>query len=229
MSEADHLAWARARVARLLAVGPGERVIAPIVMSRDHVAAVGGTSARLASDADRALLRAWREVADALLVGPGTLMAERYGASLVGEDARRRRAERGQPPLPPVLTLDRTGSLDLDLALRARDPLRLVVYARTARDDPRAEWVELAEPTLDRVLDAARAPVVVLEAGPRLLGAALAAGVVTDLSLTIAPLTIGDGPRYSPSLWADAPIVEPDEIGGDLFRHHLIRATRRRA
>ncbi len=225
----DRLPWARERVARLLARGEGDRVVAVLVMSRDGVAAVEGTSARLASAADRALLRAWREVADALLVGTGTLMAEKYGASLVGEEARALRVERGQPALPPVLTLDRTGSLDLDLALRARTPLPLTVYAREARDDPRVAWVELAEPTLAALLDHARARVVVLEAGPRLLAAALAAGLVTDLSLTIAPVTIGGGPRYDPSLWAGAPVVDAEEVDGNVFRHHLIRASGRRA
>lgn len=224
MAEADHLVWARARVARLLARGPAERLIAVAVMSLDHVAAVAGTSARLASDADRALLRAWREAADALLVGTGTLMAERYGASLVSEDARAARAARGQPPLPPVLTLDRSGSLDLDLALRAKRPLPVIVYTAAARDDPRVQWVELAEPTLQGVLEHARsalgAPVVLLEAGPRLLGAAFEAGLVTDLSLTIAPVTIGHGPRYAPAAWGDR-VVEPDEIDGSLFRHHV--------
>ena len=212
----EHLAWARARVARLLDAGPAERVVGVIVMAADGVAAVGGRSAPLSSDRDRALLRAWRESADALLVGPATLAAERYGASLVP----------GRMPPPPVVTVDRSGTLDLDRALRSREPLPLVVYGR-ARGDERATWVDLPSLALPAVLADVRerfgARLVVAEPGPRLLAALLGAGVLTDLSVTVASSVVGDGPRF---VLPDLPPADVEAFAGERFAHYSVRAPR---
>ncbi len=103
-------------------------MVAVLVSSLDGFVALDGRSRALSSDQDRALVGAWREAADALLVGPPTLAAEVYGGGLFPPHARARRTAVGASPLPPIITVDRSGSLDVDLALRAREPLELIAY-----------------------------------------------------------------------------------------------------
>jgi len=231
----DYMDWARERVRVALTHGAPERVVGVFVVSIDLVAAVEGRTAALTSEADRALLRAWRETADALLVGTGTLTAELYAGSMMPEQARQTRVRRGQRRVPPILTIDRTGTLDLDAALRGDDPPPLVIYTGRgqARVDKRADWVELSDPTVSRVLSHARelldARVVVLEGGPLLMRAALEEGAITDLSLTLTPRYIGSGPRLLAPRWEKAPVIEPlrpETVDDHVFIHYLIAPIR---
>jgi riboflavin biosynthesis pyrimidine reductase len=200
MAIADRMDWAHERVAKALAQGPNERVVAVLISSLDHVAAIDGRSVGLTSDADRALVRAWREVADLLLVGSRTLEAELYSGAILDEVARNRRVEEGRSSLPPVVTIDRSHTLDVDLALRGDDHPRLIVYvtSEVEHQDPRADWVVLPDAAIVEVLRDARdrlgARVIVAEGGPRLIRSAFEEELVTDLSLTIAPLHVGKGP-----------------------------------
>ena len=68
------LEWARDRVRRALEAGPAQRLVLVAVASLDFAASIEGRSRRLSSAADRALMFAWREVADVLLVGSHTIV-----------------------------------------------------------------------------------------------------------------------------------------------------------
>ena len=233
MATTNHGEWARSRVSKVLSQGPSERVVAVLVGSVDLVAAIDGRSIGLTSEADRALVRAWREAADVLLVGTRTLEAELYSGSIVSADGRRRRASEGKPPLPPILTIDRSGTLELDLALRGEAPPPVSVYVppKAARDDGRVTWIELARLEISDVLSDARdrfdARLVVAEGGPRLLRSAFDEGVVTDLSLTVAPLLVGDGPRLFGAREEPphSELLPAEVIDGYVFAHWIMSPT----
>src|SRR3954464_4979531 len=72
-------------------------VAAVMIASADGRAAIAGSSAPLGHPADTALLRELPAAVDAILVGPGTLRAERY-ANLLDDAQRERRAARGLEP-----------------------------------------------------------------------------------------------------------------------------------
>ncbi len=195
--------WARARVDRVLTMGPAQRLVAVAVMSLDNVLSIDGRSAELSSEPDRALIGAWREAADALLVGAPTLSAEVYGGGLFPDEARARRRARGVASMPPVITIDRSGSLDIDRATRAREPLELIVYVPPgeAGKDLRAEWIEHDDLGLSAVASEVRNrfghQLIVAEPGPQLLHALREERALTDLSLTIAPILADRGPRLA--------------------------------
>ncbi len=205
MPPVDHRAWALQRTRALLADGPAQRVIGVMVASIDGRAAVDGKSGGLSSEADKALLKAWRAQAGALLVGARTLETERYGSLIPDTDSDARLA-RGLPGWPRVLTVSRRLDLDLEAILSTDDALPLTVY--TTADDvgevpgTDTDVVRLADVSPASVLADARrryaCDVVACEGGPRLLAVALAQGVVTDLSLTLAPVILGDGPSLLP-------------------------------
>src|ERR1700712_3863803 len=86
-----------------------------MVATADGRAAVEGRSVALGHPADRALLRELRTAADAILVGTGTLAAERYATPLDAEQQARRVAD-GPPSHPVLVTLSRQLVLPLDAA-----------------------------------------------------------------------------------------------------------------
>jgi riboflavin biosynthesis pyrimidine reductase len=199
---------ARAFVASLgLRAGLGDRarprVVADMVATVDGRAAVAGRSAGLGNDADRALLRELRAEADAILVGTGTLAAERY-ANLLDEAARERRTGEGRPAHPIVATVSRRLDLPVDEAPVFSEPgVPIVAFAEddVAAPSVAADLSVVALPaplSLAAVLEALHARgvrAVLCEGGPSLLRRLVAGGLLDDLCLTVSPLlAAGDAP-----------------------------------
>lgn len=233
MSASDPAAWARRRTEAMLADGPAKRVVAVMVASVDGRAALDGKSGGLSSQEDKALLKAWRTAAGGVLVGARTLETERYG-SLIPDADRDARLAAGREGWPRILTLSRNLDLDLEAMLSTDDALPLTVYTEAAAPDDvpgsDVEVVTLDEVTPGAVVADARArygyDVVACEGGPRLLAAALAQGVVTDLSLTLAPIVVGTGPPLLPpgELTTAVPLrlAAAEALGGSVFAHYRV-------
>jgi riboflavin biosynthesis pyrimidine reductase len=186
------------------------RCVAMMVSTLDGRAAVDGRSVALGHPADRALLRELRTQADAVLVGTNTLRAERY-ATLLDDDQREYRRERGLPEHPLVVTWSRTLDLPLDVPLFAEPATPVAVY--TSSDEAAPEGIEVRR--IGSVADipadlAARGmPAVSCEGGPRLLRELAAAGAIDELLLTLAPLLVaGD----APSILMGPALAEPARL-----------------
>lgn len=182
---------------------PRPRVVAAMVGSADGRATVEGRAGGLGSAADRSMLRELRTAADALLVGPGTLIAEGYATVLDAHQADRRR-ERGHDPEPLVATISRRLPESLEaVPLFAEPETRMLVFTESEDAfEGRGAQVEVerfAAGTLSTAaalerLAARGVRVLVAEGGPTLLHALVAAGLVDDLVLTLAPaLVAGEG------------------------------------
>src|SRR5215218_498053 len=104
------------------------RVVAAMIASADGRATVAGRSVGLGHPADSALLRELRTAVDAILVGTGTLRAERY-AHLIDDPQRERRIARGLEPEPIVATIARSGRVPIDVPLFCEPAARVQVYA----------------------------------------------------------------------------------------------------
>lgn len=173
-----------------------------------------GHSGGLAGDGDFAVFRALRALADAILVGAGTVRAEGYGPHRLRADlTARRRADGREAPAAIVVV---SASLDLDssaplftqartpsvvLTCSASDAHRRAALARTARVVVAGgERVDLADglSTLREELGFAH---VLCEGGPTLNTGLLDADLVDELCLTIAPQLVGPhGPRLATAL-----------------------------
>ena len=193
------------------------RVVAAMIGALDGHATVDGRAGGLGNPADRAVLRELRAASDALLVGPGTLIAERY-ATLLDPPQRESRERSGRPPEPLVATISRT--LDPLLAgvpLLGEPAIRAEVLTESDGDLPGvAGGVALVrfEPgtlsvraCLRRLREEHGAGLVVTEGGPTLLRGMFAEGLVDDLVLTLAPqLVAGSGHSV-----LQGPALEPPE------------------
>jgi riboflavin biosynthesis pyrimidine reductase len=169
-----------------------------MITSADGAATVEGTSGGLGNPTDRRVLRAVRGVADTILVGASTVRAERYGVP--GPPP-------GRPdgrPRPRLAVVTGTADLPADLPLfadAAHRPLvlttddapverldRLASVAEVERLAPRAP---IDPGALVTHLGGRGARVVLCEGGPGLLGQLLAADLVDEACLTVAPRFVG--------------------------------------
>lgn len=188
---------------------PGRSLRMDFVASLDGSIAVDGRSAGLGSPGDKRVFRVLRALADVVLVGAGTAGTEGYRP--VGPDSPvgRLRQEIGRPVGLPIAVVSRRASLNPSSALVAA-PSTLVVTCAAADAGRRAALAQAGATVLvcgDDDVDLPAAVValaergleqVTCEGGPQLLRAALAAGVVDELDLTIAPALVGSAQRLLP-------------------------------
>ena len=185
-------------------------------------------SGSISSSVDMAVFGVLRRLADAVLVGAGTVRREGYEGPLVREAQRAWRLEHGLAEHPGFAIV--SGRLDLDPAspVFAESPVRPVVmtYADSPADR-RAALAEVAEVVLigetELDPDAFRGALaghgwtdVLCEGGPSLLGSLAAAGAVDELCLTVVPrLVAGDGPRIAHGPEADLGLALAHVLHGE--------------
>ncbi len=188
----------------------GRSVRMDFVASLDGAVSVDGRSAGLGSPGDKRVFRVLRALADVVLVGAGTATVEGYRPVAPDSAVGRLRATLGRPTGLPIAVVSRGASLDPGSAL-AGDGSTLVVTCAAAPADRRAALTAAGATVLvcgddDVDLPAALAALaerdlaqVTCEGGPQLLHAALAAGVVDELDLTVSPALVGAAHRLLPA------------------------------
>jgi riboflavin biosynthesis pyrimidine reductase len=197
----------------------GERIVyGNFVTSVDGIAALAGvpmSSATISggAPADRFVMALLRAVADAVVVGAGTL--REHGGPWTAERAfpsgadrfREARAALGGAPAPRLVVVTASGELPADhpalpdavvvtTASGARAMSGRGVRCREVVEtgdgdgvDGRAAIARLRDRGFERILT---------EGGPRLMGSLLEAGVVDELFLTVSPKLLGGGEGRPP-------------------------------
>jgi riboflavin-specific deaminase-like protein len=219
---------------------PGRHLRVDFVAALDGATSIAGRSGGLGSDGDRRVFRVLRALADAVLVGHGTAAAEGYRPIAADSPVGRLRASLGREATAPVVVVSRRASLSPadQLVTDAVSPTVLVTCTAADRDrraaladagvqvlvcgddevDLRAALEELADRGLEQV---------VCEGGPALFRAALAAGVVDELDLSIAPLLAGGAPGLLGDVGlsdpAAADLAQVLEEDGYLFTRYVVR------
>ena len=170
-----------------------------MVASADGRATFQGRTGGLGSAADTLLLTELRAVADAVLVGVGTVRAEGYGRMVRNAERVARREAAGLSATPTAVLISRSFELPWDAGLFAASDQPVIVYtsARGAPPEVAAplEVVRLDDPTPAAALADLRSRGVrslLCEGGPTLNSALLEAGVVDELFLTLSPLLSGE-------------------------------------
>ncbi|MGH3266694.1 MAG: dihydrofolate reductase family protein, partial [Trebonia sp.] len=158
----------------------GPWVRAMMITTLDGAAAgPDGLSGSLSSTADQAVFNAVRRHADAVLIGAGTLRAERYTPMRAKPADARRRAMDGQRAAPTVVVVSGSLALPWSLPLWTQSTHRPLVLTSTATDPrrleearTRAEVIAVPQLTPQAIIDAMierRLTRIVCEGGPRLL------------------------------------------------------------
>jgi riboflavin-specific deaminase-like protein len=195
---ADQLELAAA--ARTLSERP--YVMVNMISTVDGRASIEGRSGALGNPADRELFRALRTVVDAVMVGASTVRVERYGRIIPDASRRRMRRERGLSEEPLACIVSAQLALPPDLPLLACAEARVVIVTSSQASLPHsAAHVEYVRAERDGLLDLAAAMAVLrerfavrtllCEGGPHLNSSLLAAGLVDELFLSLAPKLAG--------------------------------------
>jgi riboflavin biosynthesis pyrimidine reductase len=184
---------------------PGDRPYLTLnfATTLDGRAAIDGRSGAIGSDTDTAMLSGLRQRFDAVMIGAGTMRAERYGR-LVGDPAKRDRRERDGLPADPLMVI--VGGFDLPwdaplftdgggevllLTADEGEPPATPTPVQVLRDS--GHQVDLAA-ALGRLREERGVRTVLCEGGPHLHSQLQADRLADELFLTIAPKLVGTGP-----------------------------------
>jgi riboflavin biosynthesis pyrimidine reductase len=209
------------------------------VSSVDGAATHQGLSDGLSDDADQRVFEVLRRLCDVVVVGAGTVRAERYSAMRVSEASARWREAHGLTTHPVFAIV--SASLDLDPAspIFADAPERpIILTTELARADTREALAEVADVMIcgrERVQpDAMVARLaergldrIHCEGGPRLFGDLVAFAAFDELCLTLSPqLEAGPAMRIATGASPIAPVglrLAHTLVAGDTL---LLRYTR---
>ena len=170
------------------------------VASADGAVEIDTTSAGLSHAADRRVFLLGRDLADVILVGAGTARAENYRGVVAGAKRLERRRRLGFAGVPPIAVVTRTANLDPASRLFTETAVPPIVVTTDGADTRAleaagAEILRAGDEDVDlaRALDllAARGlRRVDCEGGPGLFARLVAADLVDQLCLTVAPLLV---------------------------------------
>jgi riboflavin-specific deaminase-like protein len=171
-----------------------------MVTTADGRVTIGGRSGPIGNTADQDLFHALRTRVDAVMVGAGTLRAERYGRLVRKPERREARVEAGLEPDPLAVIV--SGRLDLprDLPL-LHDPEQSVLVATFSDGELegaanieylRDEGGAVDMRALLRALRERGVRSVLCEGGPTLNAELLRAGGVDELFHCLAPKLAGE-------------------------------------
>lgn len=195
-------------------------------------------SKSLTTPADGRVMRAVRRWSDAVLIGAGTLRAERYTPLRATEEDQAARVAAGQLPGPVLAVVSSSLDLPPDLPLWSGSTQRPLVLTGPEPDpvalaalEPLADVVrlpDLAPHTLVEALTSAGLRRVVCEGGPTLLHQLAISGLVDEADITLAPLFAGTA--GSPRTAALAVLVRGRLVqvlrGGDYLMNRYLIGTR---
>jgi riboflavin-specific deaminase-like protein len=180
-----------------------------MVMSLDGSAwGPDGLSGSISSPTDRRVFAEARRLCDAVLVGAGTIRAERYRPMIAKSEHAQARSAAGLAPAPVVVIV--SGSLDLpwEEPLFADSTMRVVIATcadrsldgadRLAIAREHAEVLVMPGSTVDvgmlvAELHSRGLKRIVCEGGPRLLRDVAAAGLIDEVDMSISPVLVGGG------------------------------------
>jgi riboflavin-specific deaminase-like protein len=184
----------------------------------DGRAAINGRSGPIGSAVDTEMLQRLRTRVDAVMIGAGTMRAERYGRIVSDPQLRAYRERTGLAHDPLAVIVSNRLELPWDAALFTNGGGRVVVFTASDQEPPQtATRVTIVRHPdgveLDRVMEWLRKErgirSVLCEGGPTLHGRLREGGLADELFLTIAPKVAGgEGPRILEGALPDVDNVE---------------------
>src|SRR4051812_1912882 len=200
---------------------PGRALRVNFIAALDGATTVAGKSRGLQLPGDLLVFRILRALGDAILVGAGTATAEGYGPMEDDPVVVDLRQELGRPATAPIVVVSRRAAGPPDSRLIGGRVPSLCVTCEAADPQRRAaltaaglEVLVCGEDNVDLPLALDRLAErgleqLTCEGGPQLLHAALVAGVVDELDLSVSPHLVGG---HEVRLLPDVPLLAPARL-----------------
>lgn len=199
----------------------------------DGRAAIQGRSGPIGSATDTEMLQRLRTRVDAVMIGAGTMRAERYGRIVENPDFRAYRERTGLAHDPLGVLVSNRLELPWDAGLFTDGGGQVVIFTASEEEPPETatpvtvvrhpEGVEL-DRALAWLLAERDIQSILCEGGPTLHGRLREGGLADELFLTIAPkIAGGEGPRVLEGALPDIDQVELAwllESKGELFARY---------
>jgi riboflavin-specific deaminase-like protein len=199
----------------------------------DGRAAISGRSGAIGSETDTEMLQRLRTRVDAVMIGAGTMRAERYGRMVSDREFRAYRESTGLVPDPLGVIVSNRLELPWDAGLFTDGGGQVVIFTASDQEPPETatpvtmvrhpDGVEL-DRALAWLLEERDVKSVLCEGGPTLHGRLREGGLADELFLTIAPkIAGGEGPRVLEGALPDIDQVELAwllESEGELFARY---------
>jgi len=184
----------------------------------DGRAAISGRSGAIGSETDTEMLQRLRTRVDAVMIGAGTMRAERYGRIVENPDFRAYRERTGLTHDPLGVLVSNRLELPWDAGLFTDGGGQVVIFTASEQEPPETatpvtvvrhpEGVEL-DRALAWLLAERDIQSILCEGGPTLHGRLREGGLADELFLTIAPkIAGGEGPRVLEGALPDVDQVE---------------------
>ena len=186
--------------------------------SLDGNTSIEGKASGIGTAVDRCVMRTLRSKADAVMIGAGTLRAERLSLGLDAGDA---------DPSPLAVILSSTGDVPIERNLIRYSHQRVLILlddsvsdAASSRLSDHAEVVRVSAGAsggggLDSALEVLKNEYAVrrllVEGGPTLNHALISAGLADELFITLAPTLLGKGDADTPSILG-GPLNKPQNL-----------------
>ena len=176
-------------------------VLMNFVASVDGRATVDGRSGALGGPTDMEMLQRLRTRVDAVMIGAGTMRAERYGRMVSEPELRAYRESTGLAHDPVAVLISNSLDLPWDATLFTDGGGEVVIFTSEGAGEPpetetpvtvveHGETVEL-ELALEWLRGERGVRSLLCEGGPVLHGELQARGLADELFLTLAPLLVG--------------------------------------
>jgi 2,5-diamino-6-(ribosylamino)-4(3H)-pyrimidinone 5'-phosphate reductase len=225
-------------------------VIINMVCSLDGKVVHEGKASQIGSSTDRAVMRTLRAHADAVMVGAGTLRAEKLRLD-VPEDLSRERESRGLKPQPLAVIASTSGDVPLEKNLLGSSPDNLLILvtptvpqSRLAALSRVASVEIMPDETGDLHLDPTDAlkvlkkrhavDVLLIEGGPTFNHALISSGLADELFFTLAPILLGGEKPEALNILEGRPLIQKTEqpelisihlSGNELFLRYFLCST----
>jgi riboflavin-specific deaminase-like protein len=216
---------------------PADRpfVYVNMITTLDGHSALDGRSAGLGDEADLENLLELRTIADAVLIGTGTVRAEGYARLVRSEERRARRRAAGLSEDPLAVLISRRFDIPWRAGLFAAPEQPVLIYTGADGEVPDVaapvEVVKLADATPAAALADLRARGVralLCEGGPTLHRSLQTAGLVDELFLTLWPVLTGDDAEPAIVTGGRLPevkglrLLSVRQVGSELFLRYAV-------
>jgi riboflavin-specific deaminase-like protein len=210
-----------------------------MVSTADGKAVVEGRTRAISSPTDRTIFHNLRTQADAVMVGAGTIRAERYAPIVKNDELREKRVREGLAPDPLAVIVSGRLQLPVDVPLLQDPGSRVVVITHSESEltgvRAQVEYVRPEpgpfdlRPLMRRLREDFGVRSVLCEGGPTLNASLIPYGLVDELFLSIAPTLAGGEDALTVLAGAPLPELVPLELrwaledDGELFLRYTVR------